>query len=135
MRELLMSSRTWGDSDLAVPLRYAGEHLPHWGGEAPVRGSIYRGTEQVRDRSGHRVRLVAVAKLLQALHQSQADNSLEHELRSWLAPDLLILDDFGGRKLSAQQSILSSQQRAGPLRPPRPPDRHGGPEPPRGQRA
>ncbi len=55
-------------------------------------------------RAGHRVRCVAVTKLLQALHQSRADNSFERELRSWLAPDLLLLDDFGLRKLAAQQS-------------------------------
>src|SRR6185503_2656391 len=47
---------------------------------------------------------VKLAKLLLALHQSRADNSFERELRSWLAPDLLIVDDFGLRKLSAQQS-------------------------------
>lgn len=44
------------------------------------------------------------ARLLQALHQSRADNSFERELRSWVAADLLILDDFGLRKLTAQQS-------------------------------
>ena len=36
----------------------------------------------------------AVTKLLQALHQSRADNSFERELRRWLAPDLLLLDDL-----------------------------------------
>jgi DNA replication protein DnaC len=55
-------------------------------------------------RAGARVRFITVAKLLSALHQSRADNSFERELRSWLAPDLLILDDFGLRKLTAQQS-------------------------------
>jgi len=55
-------------------------------------------------RAGARVRFVKVARLLQSLHQSRADNSFERELRSWLAPDLLILDDFGLRKLTAQQS-------------------------------
>ncbi len=55
-------------------------------------------------RAGHRVRCVAVAQLLQALHQSPADNSFERELRSWLAPDLRLLDDFGLRKLTARQS-------------------------------
>jgi len=55
-------------------------------------------------RAGHRVRFIKVAKLLQALLQSRADNSFERELRSWLAPDVLILDDFGLRKLTAQQS-------------------------------
>ena len=43
-------------------------------------------------RAGHRVRFSKVAKLLQALLQSRADNSFERELRSWLAPDVLILD-------------------------------------------
>ena len=55
-------------------------------------------------RAGHRVRCVAVTELLQALHQSRADNSFERELRSWLAPDLRLLDDFGLRKLTARQS-------------------------------
>ncbi len=55
-------------------------------------------------RGSHHVRYVKVAKLLLALHQSRADNSFDRELRSWLAPDLLILDDFGLRTLTAQQS-------------------------------
>ena len=55
-------------------------------------------------RAGHHVRYLKVAKLLLALHQSRADNSFERELRSWLAPDLIVLDDFGLRKLTAQQS-------------------------------
>jgi DNA replication protein DnaC len=55
-------------------------------------------------RAGYRVRFVAVAKLLKTLHQSRADNSFERELRVWLTPDLLVLDDFGLRKLSAQES-------------------------------
>jgi DNA replication protein DnaC len=55
-------------------------------------------------RAGHHVRYVKVAQLLHALHASRADNSFERELRSWLAWDLLLLDDFGLRKLTAQQS-------------------------------
>ena len=55
-------------------------------------------------RAGHQVRYTKVAKMLLALHQSRADNSWERELRTWLAPDLLILDDFGLRKLTAPQS-------------------------------
>ncbi len=55
-------------------------------------------------RAGHHVRYIKVAKLLQLLHASRADNSFERELRSWLAWDLLILDDFGLRKLTAAQS-------------------------------
>jgi DNA replication protein DnaC len=43
-------------------------------------------------RAGHRVRFIKVPKLLQALRQARADHSVERELRSWLAPDLLLLD-------------------------------------------
>jgi DNA replication protein DnaC len=50
------------------------------------------------------VRFTKVAKLLQVLLQSRADHSFERELRTWLAPDVVILDDFGLRKLTAQQS-------------------------------
>src|SRR5262245_32198597 len=55
-------------------------------------------------RAGHRVRFIKVAKLLLALRQARADLSFERELRTWLTPDLLILDDFGLRKLSPQES-------------------------------
>ena len=53
-------------------------------------------------RAGHRVRDIKVAKVPQALLQSRADNSFEGELRSWLAPDLVVPYDFGLRKLTAQ---------------------------------
>ncbi len=55
-------------------------------------------------RAGHRVRFVKVAKLLLALRQAHADHSVERELRTWLAPDVLILDDWGLRKLGPQES-------------------------------
>lgn len=55
-------------------------------------------------RVGARVRFVKVARLLQVLHQSRADNSFDRELRSWVGPDVLIAADFGLRKLTAQQS-------------------------------
>lgn len=55
-------------------------------------------------RAGARVQFVKAARLLQALHQSRADNSFDRELRSWVVPDLVIIDDFGLRKLTAQQS-------------------------------
>jgi DNA replication protein DnaC len=38
------------------------------------------------------------------VHQSRADNSTDRVLRSLLAPDLLIVDDFGLKRLNAQQS-------------------------------
>ena len=36
--------------------------------------------------------------------QARVDNSVERTFRSFLSPDLLILDDFGLHKLTAQQS-------------------------------
>jgi DNA replication protein DnaC len=55
-------------------------------------------------RAGHHVRFTKVAKLVHGLRQARADHSVERELRTWLTPDLLILDDFGLRKLDAQES-------------------------------
>lgn len=55
-------------------------------------------------RAGRRVLFLRSDALLKLIHQSRADNSTERVLRSLLAPDLLILDDFGLRRLNAQQS-------------------------------
>jgi DNA replication protein DnaC len=57
-------------------------------------------------------------RLLAGLHQSRADHSTEKAMRRLLAPDLLIVDDFGLRRLSPQQSsdlyevILERHRRA-----------------------
>ncbi|HEU4629650.1 MAG TPA: IS21-like element helper ATPase IstB [Gemmatimonadaceae bacterium] len=55
-------------------------------------------------RAGHRVLFLRSDQLLKLIHQSRADNSTERVLRGLLAPDLLIIDDFGLRRLNAQQS-------------------------------
>ncbi|HZD04494.1 MAG TPA: IS21-like element helper ATPase IstB [Longimicrobiales bacterium] len=55
-------------------------------------------------RAGHRVLFLRSDHLLRMIHQSRADNSTERVLRSLLAPDLLIVDDFGLRRLNTQQS-------------------------------
>jgi len=55
-------------------------------------------------RAGHKVLFLRSDHLLRMIHQSRADNSTERVIRSLLAPDLLIVDDFGLRRLSAQQS-------------------------------
>jgi DNA replication protein DnaC len=55
-------------------------------------------------RVGHRVLFLRSDDLLKQIHQSRADNSTERLLRAFLAPDLLIIDDFGLRRLTAQQS-------------------------------
>ena len=55
-------------------------------------------------RAGHRVLFLRADRLFHALHQSRADHSTEKIFRQFLAPDLLIIDDFGLRRLSAEQS-------------------------------
>ena len=55
-------------------------------------------------RAGNNVLFLRADVMLKELHQSRADHSHEKALRRLLTPDLLILDDFGLRRLDAQQS-------------------------------
>jgi DNA replication protein DnaC len=55
-------------------------------------------------RTGHDVLFLRADRMLQGLHQARADHSHERALRRLLAPDVLILDDFGLRRLDAEQS-------------------------------
>lgn len=55
-------------------------------------------------RAGNNVLFLRTDKMLKLMHQSRADNSTEKVIRSLLAPQVLILDDFGLRRLDAQQS-------------------------------
>ncbi|MFQ5745195.1 MAG: IS21-like element helper ATPase IstB [Acidobacteriota bacterium] len=55
-------------------------------------------------RRGYDVLFVAVSKLLSHLHGGRADGSFEKRLLSYLRPDLLVLDDFGLRRLKPQES-------------------------------
>lgn len=53
-------------------------------------------------RAGYRVLFSRADRLLKTLARSRADNSFDRELRSLITPDLLIVDDFGLKKLSSQ---------------------------------
>lgn len=55
-------------------------------------------------RSGHSVRFIRADTFFRSLAQARVDHTLEKTLRSYLNPDLLILDDFGLQKMTAQQS-------------------------------
>jgi DNA replication protein DnaC len=55
-------------------------------------------------RAGYRVLFTRTDVLLKALAASRADNSFDRELRRFIAPDLIVIDDFGLRKLSGQAS-------------------------------
>ncbi len=55
-------------------------------------------------RAGHSVRFIRADAFFKTLAQAKVDHTLEKTLRSFLNPDLLIVDDFGLQKLTAQQS-------------------------------
>ena len=55
-------------------------------------------------RAGRRVLFLRADQMLRELHQAQADHSREKVVRRLLALDLLIVDDFGLRRLDASQS-------------------------------
>ena len=55
-------------------------------------------------RSGHTVRFIHADDFFRTMNQARADNSVDRSFRSFLPPDLLILDDLGLHRLTAQQS-------------------------------
>ena len=55
-------------------------------------------------RSGHTVRFIHADDYFKVMAQARVDNSVERTFRSFLSPDLLILDDLGLHRLTAQQS-------------------------------
>ena len=55
-------------------------------------------------RAGHAVLFIRADALLAELGQARADRSDDQVFRRYLAPDLVILDDFGLRRLTAQPS-------------------------------
>jgi DNA replication protein DnaC len=55
-------------------------------------------------RAGHRVLFLRADQMLKELRQSQADHSREKAVRRLLSPDLLVVDDFGLRRMDSTQS-------------------------------
>ena len=55
-------------------------------------------------RAGYSVRFIHADDYFKAMSQARADNSVDKTFRSFLTPDLLILDDLGLHRLTAQQS-------------------------------
>jgi DNA replication protein DnaC len=55
-------------------------------------------------RAGHNVRFTRADAYFRTLAQARVDHTLEKVFRSFLNPDLLIMDDFGLQRLTAQQS-------------------------------
>ena len=55
-------------------------------------------------RAGHNVRFTRTDVYFRTLAQARVDHTIEKAFRSFLTPDLLILDDFGLQRLTTQQS-------------------------------
>ena len=55
-------------------------------------------------RAGHTVRFIHADDFFKAMAQARVDNSLDRTFRSFISPDLLILDDLGLHRLTPQQS-------------------------------
>jgi len=55
-------------------------------------------------RAGHKVLFLRADQMFKELRQAQADHSREKVIRRLLAPDLLVVDDFGLRRLDSTQS-------------------------------
>lgn len=55
-------------------------------------------------RAGYSVLFARVDMMLKQLAMARADYTFDRELRRYLTPDILIADDFGLHKLTAQQS-------------------------------
>jgi DNA replication protein DnaC len=55
-------------------------------------------------RQGRSTLFLKAAKLFRTLQAARADNTWEAELRKYLTPDLLIIDDFGLKAMTAPQA-------------------------------
>lgn len=55
-------------------------------------------------RAGHSVRFIWADAFFRTLAQSRVDHTLEKTFRSFISPDMLILDDLGLQRLTGQQS-------------------------------
>ena len=55
-------------------------------------------------RAGHTVRFCHADDFFRSMTQARVDNSADRAFRSFLSPDLLILDDLGLHRLTPQQS-------------------------------
>ena len=56
-------------------------------------------------RSGHSARFVTADGYFREMAHARVDHTAEKVFRSFLAPDLVIIDDLGLHRLTAQQSI------------------------------
>ena len=61
-------------------------------------------------RAGHSVRFIRADDFFRAMAQARVDHSTDKTFRSFLSPDLLILDDLGLHRLTHQASHFQLRQ-------------------------
>ncbi len=71
---------------------------------APARPTSPRPWGTTPAAAGRSVLFLKAGKLFRTLQASRADNSWDAELRRLLAPDLLIIDDFGLKPMTMTQA-------------------------------
>ena len=80
------------------------EHVLLVGPAGVGKSFLAQGLGYAAVRAGHAVRFVHADGFFRAMTQARVDNSVDRAFRSFLTPDLLILDDLGLHGLTAQQS-------------------------------
>ena len=80
------------------------EHVPLVGPAGVGKTFLAQALGYSAIRAGHTVRLLHADDFFRAMTQARVGNSIDHAFRSFLTPDLLILDDLGLHKFTAQQS-------------------------------
>ncbi|HEY5658561.1 MAG TPA: IS21-like element helper ATPase IstB [Myxococcota bacterium] len=105
-----------------VTLRFveAHQHVTIVGPVGVGKTFIAHALGHIACRRGIATLAVRADRMLKTLKHARLDNSYEAELRKLLAPDLLIVDDFGLDILDAQESrdafeILTERHRAGSI--------------------
>ena len=96
-----MQDRTAAPSHLVWPPSH--EHVLLVGPAGVGKSFLAQALGYAAVRAGHTVRFSHADDYFRTMAQARVDNSLERTFRFFLTPDLLILDDLGLHRLTAQQ--------------------------------
>ncbi len=93
------------DAAFSLQLLDRNEHVLLVGPVGVGKSFIAQALGYAAVRAGHTVRFVHADDFFRAMAQARVDHSTDKTFRSFLAPDLLILDDLGLHRMTQQQSI------------------------------
>ena len=93
------------DAAFSLQLLARNEHVLLVGPVGVGKSFIAQALGYAAIRAGHTVRFVHADGFFRAMAQARVDHSTDKTFRSFLAPDLLILDDLGLHRMTQQQSI------------------------------